>query len=121
MCSQPPALEDKKEEKKERVQTVELSTSAKARAKAKAKHGDDADMAPETPAVPSAAEVEEKKAAEEKEKEKGTYSAFCSVEESGAPCRNCCGGLCAQRNPNPPRSSSKTLAESRSISKFTVV
>ncbi len=73
MClraAQPAPLEDKKEEKKERVQTVELSTTAKARAKAKAKGGDDSTMVDATP-VAAPAEAEEKKLAEEK-------CAFCA-------------------------------------------
>jgi len=57
----PAPLEEKKEEKKERVQTVELSTTAKARAKAKAKAGEESVPSVDTPApVPETPAVEEK-------------------------------------------------------------
>jgi hypothetical protein len=76
--TQPAPLEDKKEEKKERVQTVELSTTAKARAKAKAKGGDDAAMV-DTPAA-SPVETEDKKpAAEEKRAFAHNLGAACLV------------------------------------------
>ncbi len=63
--AQPPKLEVKKEEKREKIQTVELSTTAKARARAR-KKGADAMEDDQTPATaPEAAAAEEKKAEEQ--------------------------------------------------------
>jgi hypothetical protein len=58
--AQPPSVEAKKETKLEKIETVELSTTAKARAKANKKKAGDAgdamaDDEPATPAPPSAA------------------------------------------------------------------
>lgn len=87
----PAPLEEKKEEKKERVQTVELSTTAKARAKAKAKGGEDAVMEPATPVV---AEAAEKKADEKPKPEPTSFTvnnpgrvtfnqqAYCRIDAS---------------------------------------